>query len=196
MASIFMKEFSSIATTSGTQKISKIKKEKNKGPYHPAQDFYKIIRESIIDALKKDLGIEHILKTADEYDNEKRKPAYKLIAKNYKKWMGKKEVSWINPPRGKYEFSSSTIILNPELGFNYDDDVTRVIKLYFAEEKVSQNRANYMIYLMNEVLPKKHSYHVLDIRRKRLFNATNNHDTMFISINSEITGIESAWELL
>ncbi len=91
--------------------------------------------------------------------------------------------------------SGSEIVLNPEIGLEYSND-KHVIKLYFAEDSMGQNRANYMIHLMRERMPNNIQYHVLDVRRKKLFNATGDHSLFLISINSEIAGIESAWPAL
>jgi len=193
MPKILMKEFSDIAISSGTTKISKIRREKNKTDYNPAQDYYKQIREAIIASHLKGLGISHILKAADDCSNPKRKSNYKLIATKYKQWQGKKDYEWFSPPRGAFNFSGSEIVLNPEIGL-IDDGVMHVIKLYFSEEKISQNRANYMIHLMSEQFSDTYQYHVLDIRRKKLFNATGNHNTFIISTRSEIAGLETAWD--
>ncbi|MEW8073918.1 MAG: hypothetical protein AB2826_26235 [Candidatus Thiodiazotropha sp.] len=195
MPRIYMKEFSGIAVSSGTRKIPKIKREKNKTDYHPAQDYYKQIREAIITAHLKGKGIKHITQEADACPNPKKKTNFQLIAKKYKEWYGRKKATWFLPPRGTYTFSISEIILNPELGLTINDQ-THVIKLYFAEESLSQNRANYMIHLMKNQLPEIHKYHVLDIRRKKLFNATGDESVFLISINSEIVGIETAWTSL
>lgn len=192
MAKIFMKEFSDIAVSSGTSKISKIRKEKNKTSYNPARDYYKQIREAIVDSHSKGYGSTYIAKEADGCTNLKRKPNYELIAKLYIQWLGKKNVTWFVPPRGTYTHLSSEIVLNPEIGMEYNDE-KHVVKLYFGEEKISQNRANYMLHLMREKLPKTCLYHVLDIRRKKLFSITGDHAIFLISINSEIAGIESAW---
>lgn len=193
MPRIFMKEFSGIAISSGTKKITKIRQEKNKPAYHPSQDYYKQIREAIISAHAKNLGVSHVSKTADECANLKRKVNYQLIARKYIEWLGQKKAKWFKPPRGEFKASSSEIVLNPELGLKYNAKL-HVIKLYLAEEPVSQNRANYMIYLMQQDLPEGHEYHVLDIRRKKLFNASGNSETYKISILSEIAGLEAAWE--
>ncbi len=193
MPRIFMKEFSDIAVSAGTQKISKIKREKNKSAYHPYQDYYKQIREAIISAHSKDFGIKHVRKVANECPNLNKKTNYVLISKNYISWLGKKSAEWFVPPRGTYKHSLSEIVLNPEIGLRFNGD-DHVVKLYFSEDKLSQNRANYMIYLMQEVFTEENVYHVLDIRRKKLFSATGNPSLFHVSIDSEIASLETAWE--
>lgn len=190
-----MKEFSGIAVSSGTKKISKIRAEKKKPPYHPAQDYYKQFREAIIAAYAQAFGGTHITNAASDCTNPKKKANYKLIASKFNQWVGKKNPEWFTPPRGKYLYSNSEIILNPELGLAYSGE-QHVIKLYFAEESVSQNRANYMLHLMQEKLPTKYEYHMLDIRRKKLFSATGDPALFAISIASEIASIEAAWKSL
>lgn len=193
MPRILMKEFSDIAISAGTAKISKIRKEKHKASYNPAQDYYKQIRESIIASHSKGYGINFISDIADKCPNPRRKSNYEIIASRYKQWHGKKVYEWFSPPRGSYGFSGTEIILNPEIGL-IRKGVMHVIKLYFSEDQISQNRANYMIHLMSEEFPDTYQYHVLDIRRKKLFNPTGNHDNFMISTRSEIAGLEAAWD--
>jgi hypothetical protein len=192
MPEILVKEFSDIATTSGLPKLTKIRNEKHKDPYEPAGDYYKKLREAIIDCHKHNLGIEHIEETARNYPNRERRLNYVPIASAYTTWHGDNSYTWFDPPRYKVIINDVTIVVNPELGLAMNgEDV--IIKLYFLKEAIPRSMANYILYLMERACQGTRSCKILDIKRKKLLSFSGNHDLFEIACTAETAYINSIW---
>lgn len=96
MPKIFVKEFSAIATESGTKKLNLIRKQKNKQPYNPAVDYYKKFREKIVSILKHKGQLLELKELAEKVPNDK-KSNYSSLAKSFVAWAKGKISSGMSP---------------------------------------------------------------------------------------------------
>ncbi|HHX8581356.1 TPA: hypothetical protein ACVO3K_004528 [Vibrio diabolicus] len=193
MPKIFVKEFSAIATESGTKKLNLIKKQKNQKPYHPSADYYKKFREKIVSILKHKGQLIELKQLAEKMPNDK-KGNYSSLAKSFVTWAKGKNISWYEPIRESYLSSKTEIVCNPELNLNIDG-VDYVIKLYFSvNDRMTQDRANYICFTMLSAFDdNSYNYAVLDVQTKKMYRFTGNPATFAISVESEIASIERAW---
>ncbi len=193
MPLIFVKEFSAIATESGTKKLNLIKKQKNRKPYHPSTDYYKKFREKIISILKHKGQIIELKQLAEKMPNDK-KGNYLSLAKSFISWSKGKNIQWHEPIRKSYLSNTTEIVCNPELNLNIDG-VDYVIKLFFSvNERMTQDRANYICFTMQSAFDdNSQKYAVLDVQTKKMYSFTGNLEFFSISVESEIASIERAW---
>ncbi|MCG2612733.1 hypothetical protein LZZ85_00515 [Terrimonas sp. NA20] len=87
----------------GTPKMTCAKKIKGQmsQDYDPSKDFYKRFRDAVQKLHKNDLhtsGLSKIVGTIDF----KKASIYSAMITGYKKFIGKKEITWFTPPRKKW----------------------------------------------------------------------------------------------
>lgn len=197
MPSIYVKEFSAIATQSGTKKLTSIKNQKNKPAYHPSKDYYKAFREKISDIFKHKLQLSDLSDIATNQTDFKKKGNYAILAKSFISWAKGKNIQWHDPIKNIYHSSQTEIICNPELNLTVNGS-DYIIKLYFSvNDPMNQERANYICYLMESSIDiDDMTYAVLDVKTKKLFTFTGNRDIFHIAVESEIASLEKAWAQL
>lgn len=90
MRPISLTEFVDIVSASGTPKATKVQNLLDCPEYDPAADFYKKIRDIIIEAHKTNKGKEYIDGVMAETSNAIKTAIYPSIISGYKKWWGER----------------------------------------------------------------------------------------------------------
>ena len=139
--------------------------------YDPARDYYRGIREAIIETHQEGMGKSHIT-TAVQSASPRRYSTYEELARDYISWWGRKRVTWFDPPRAGWEAGHGfEVRVNPEMGLKINGD-RHVIKLYFKPEKLAKQRVEIITHLMHHELagelPAGTRFSVLDIRSRKL----------------------------
>jgi hypothetical protein len=70
--------------------------------------------------------------------DKKKQARYPEAVKSYKRFLGKKEIHWFNPPRAMWKYGGLTVRVNPELGLQIKGK-KYAIKLYFKGEKPTKD---------------------------------------------------------
>jgi hypothetical protein len=186
-----------IVSKSGTPKATAVRDAKAQvdEPYDPAADFYKGIREAIVEAHQLALGKRHITNAAAAAHGKKI-AAYTQLAAAYNGWWGRKPLTWSEPPRGAWgpRDSDFDVTVNPELGLDIDG-TPHVVKLYFKAEPLSKNRIDIITHLMHKVFAEANPdsrFSVLDIRRRRLHTIDPPAELDAI-LGAEIAYVEALW---
>lgn len=196
MPKISLTDFIDVVSKSGTPKATKVAQIKNRPEYGPAQDFYKIFRDGVVE-LHKNGGeksdLKKIqLKTADE----KRLAHYPGMIKGYGKWWGKKTITWFAPPTTTYNNSGIDISVNPELGLAIDGK-NYVIKMYMKSDKLTKPRAELITELMENslrpLIKNNAKIAVIDIKNAKLFEFMQNKKKLQPMIDAELAYIASLW---
>lgn len=196
MPKLSLTDFIDVVSKSGSPKVTKVKQLKNRDVYSPATDFYKPFREGLI-ALHthgKDRSAldSVILKLSDT----KKIANYPELVEGYKKWWGKKTISWFAPPRGVYSNSGIDVAINPELGLVIDGKRV-IVKLYNKSDPVTQFRIDMVPLLMEIVLREKCQegdvVALLDVRKGKLHYLTVNVATSKFGLDAELAYIASLW---
>lgn len=189
-------DFINIVQSPGTTKFSKIKQIKHR-VYSPATDYYKSLREKIIDVISESEDIKQInLAVAAAHAN--RREHYAAIASNMISWYAKqKNLSWLEPPRGYYKPNSIGIKVNPEIGFQDSDGKVSIIKLHMNKEALSKGKLEVAAYLFYTTLapqcPPNTTFAFLDLHQGKLFPVKKLHDSGSIFLAAEIAYIEQIW---
>lgn len=184
-----------IVSKSGTPKATKVREVKARPDYEPAHDFYKPLREHIIDIHRMSKQKKDIDNVMGAISDRKKIRNYPEIIRGYKKWWGRNTFQWFEPPRSTYMANSVEVMVNPELGLKFDDE-NHLIKLYFKSDALSKFKSDIITNLMELQLrslnDRSVKMSVLDIRNAKLFTYDG---TPIIKpvIDAELAYIASLW---
>lgn len=166
--------FVDFVVKAGTPKLTIVRQFKDREEYEPWIDFYKPLREAIVDmhATGKQKTTLDAIKA--QLKDIKKLTAYPPLISGYKKFLGKKATAWFTPPSTVWTASGVDVMINPEIGLDIVG-IRHVIKLYFKKEKLTKVRADLITHLMADALAGAAAgatFGVLDIRNAKLFTAT------------------------
>ena len=141
MTEISLTEFVDFAIKSGTPKLTKVReiKRQHELGYHPAHDYYRKLREGFVAYHQDGLDKKYVDGLARNIGDKNKCETYPVLAKAYKKFLGRKQLAWFEPPRAEWTFSDLGVRVNPELGLTMDGE-DYLVKLYFKDEKLTKNR--------------------------------------------------------
>lgn len=144
-------DFVDIVVSSGTPKANKVRNIKNRPPYNPAFDFYKPLRDHIVQIHRLGKSKANINALMPSITDKKKLNVYPVLIDGYRKWWGKKVLVWFDPPNGIYHQHGIDISVNPELGLEIAGK-PYLIKLYFKKERLTKNRIDVIHFLMDDQL--------------------------------------------
>lgn len=175
MPTISLTHFVDFVSKVGTPKLTLVKnvKEQLANAYDPASDFYKTVRDGIIEMHKKGDPKTTLDVLLTGLGDHKKQTAYPPIVAGYKKFLGRKAIAWFDPPREEWTHAGLAVNVNPELGLNING-VPHAIKLYFKAVKLTKLRIDIATQLMELALGTGGSstvFGVLDVRNARLFTS-------------------------
>lgn len=189
-------DFVDIASKAGTPRYTKVKEVKNRPPYSPASDFYKPLREGIVEAHEAGHGKAHLNTIVPSLTDPKKSTNYPAAIAAYKKWWGRKKLSWLNPTRSKFTSSGVEVTVNPELGLEING-VPHLIKLYFKPQTLAKNRVDIITHLMSVSLGTKVAngtvMGVLDVRRSKLICPTVPVPGLTPLLHAELAFVAALW---
>jgi hypothetical protein len=196
MTYLALTDFLDVVSKSGSPKATKVREIKNRGPYTPATDFYKPLREGLVDihqSAKAKSSVQGILLKV----NDKKKHAnYQTALDGYEKWWGSKNFTWFAPPAGSYAKNGFELSINPELGLEYNGKC-HVIKLYMKDVQLTKLRTDLITALMTHVLGQSVQSNVmmsvLDVRQSKLIVGTGNVASLMPMVDAEIAYIAALW---
>jgi hypothetical protein len=196
MPNISLTDFVDIVSASGTSKATKVRQAKNRDDYNPAFDFYKKLRETIINVHKEGATKKALDTCLENLTDSKKKAAYPKLVEGYKKWWGRKKLLWFDISNQLFIGDGIDVRVNPELGLQVNG-TPHLIKLYFKKDEIKKNRIDIITHLMDAVLSEKCPPNtvmaVLDIRRGKLFKPTVPIDGLSAMLNAELAYINSLW---
>ena len=181
MISISLTDFIDYVSKVGASKYTKVNEVFAREEYNPAFDFWKPLRDGIIDIHENKKDKSELNKILEGLTDKKKILRYPDLIESYKSFLGRKKYEWFEPPYKDWQTGDLRIRLNPELGLEIKG-IQYVIKLYFKSEKLSQGKADLILLLMNTKLKRGYykdvTFSILDIERNKLFEKTrldNNH---------------------
>ncbi|HEX8209125.1 MAG TPA: hypothetical protein VF584_02980 [Longimicrobium sp.] len=196
MPSLSLTDLVDVVSRSGTPKATKVAEIKNRAPYQPATDFYKPLRDRLIELHKAGKGRSALAELLDGIHDQKKLTNYPDALEGYHKWWGKKAIQWFDPPRNPYGHAGIEIAVNPELGLTIDG--TRfVVKLYMKADPLSKLRVDLITVLMEVALRPKcepgDQLALLDMRRAKLFTVSAPIPTTRAMVDAELAYVASLW---
>jgi len=152
----------------GTPKLSGVKEFKEHR-YDHLTDFYKPLREAIVDMHeqgKPDRALDDFVLTLTD---ERKRRIFPGLIEGYRKFV-RPTMKWFTPPHGTLAVGDLEININPELGFEIDG-TPYVIKTYFRGEPLAQKRVQVVLGLITSALGAGRPgtvFAMLDVKNSRL----------------------------
>jgi hypothetical protein len=196
MPNLSLTDLVDVVSKAGTPKATKVSEVKNRKPYQPATDFYKPFRDGIIgihEAGKDRTSLGDLQKSLTD---PKKITNYPEAINGYRKWWGKKTISWFEPPRNSYGHAGVDVAINPELGLVVDGS-RHVVKLYLKAEPLTKLRVDLITVLMEVALRQKcqpgDSLALLDVRQSKLFTVSAQIKPTKAVVDAELAYIAALW---
>lgn len=193
---ISLTDFIDFVSKTGSTKLTQVRKVKERKPYHPATDYYKYVREGIIaihEAEGNKREFEDLVKSTPDI---RKMDNFEKAIKGYTKFIGKKTISWVQPPFRHWRSGNLDVKLNPEVGLKYDG-TKHFIKLYFKSEALSKTKASQILSLMESELRAKAKrddlFCVLDVRAGKLFCNDKRDVSLLPLLKGEAMSFETIW---
>jgi len=197
MAEISLTDFVDFVISSGTTKLAKIRALKKRPKYDPKSDFWKPLREVLVEYSKNgSTGMLDTNTVLDRVKDQKKIKLYPSRIDGFNKFKGRKNVDWFQPPGGVWEFGGLRIRVNPELGLKIGGKAY-VVKLYFKQDTLSISRVAIIQMLLKSALhadlESESEVAILDVQKGRLFSTSEPDPSLLALLQSEANGFEFRW---
>ena len=170
---------------------------RKRGQYNPATDYYKGLREAIVEfhtTGSKDPTILDRAVAEHAISHKGSKCPDRLST--YRRFLGRKNVEWFHPPKGEWRFEELVVRMNPELGLRWNGSCT-VIKLYWKEAKLTRRQVEMILYMMHSVLgplgPDDAQMAILDIPAANLISAPVPTQNLMPLLRAEARALMELW---
>jgi hypothetical protein len=166
--------------------------------YRPFKDFYKSLRDALIATHKSGESRESLSIRLSHVREPKRRRRYDELIVHYKRWWGRKDIEWFNPPFAIYSSSGVSVSVNPEIGVEFGGD-RYVIKLYFKTDQLKKSSADLITGLMASALAGggNDRFSVLDVERGKLYFLEGQApDVLVAMVDAELAYIAQLWPAL
>ena len=94
MINISLTDFIDYVSKVGPTKYTKVVEIHKRDEYHPAFDFWKPLREGIIELHKKGLDKSELDKILEDLTDKKKQNRYPELIHQYKAFLGRKKIEW------------------------------------------------------------------------------------------------------
>jgi hypothetical protein len=190
-------DFVDFVCKSGSTKLTKVKQIKNREDYSPATDFYKALREGIQEIHRNNGKKKELKSILDSVSDSKKIKNYTESIEGYKKFWGRKDPVWFEPPMKHWIVSELDVRINPELGLEIDGK-KYLIKLYFKSDKLSKEKVTQVLTLMESELRNEVDSDVnmaiLDVKNGKLFIKEDRDLTLLPLLKGEAMSFEIMWD--
>lgn len=202
---VSLTQFVDYTVKTGDSRLNHVNTIKHQAEYDVAKDYYKQMREAIIEVHKQS-GTKADLEKSLRSIADTKKENYAACITGYKKFWGKKAISWFQPPRSAWKHTlqgqKSTaieIIANPEIGLEIGG-VKHIVKLYFKSEPFSKKKAQIALCLLHYALHTEckngETFSFLDVREGKLFSIDSSTPDLLALVQAEATGFAIMWDAL
>ncbi len=200
MPEISLTDFVDFVVKSGKPKLTKVKQIKERPEYDPATDFWKPLREGIVKIHRTgNFETKEVDKILPEIKDPKKLNRYREAIAGYKKFLGRKKIEWFEPPRNILNLKELGIRINPELGLKIGGE-RFIIKLYFKNEKLVQNKVDTINAIMEialrENLNKEDKLAILDVSNSKFFVSNGLVDDLYPLLFGEAVSFVAIWNML
>lgn len=196
MPRITLTDFTDVVAKAGTPKATKVAQLKNRLDYDPAVDFYKGLREGLVRLHKRGGSKSELSAIARGLSDPKKVANYPTMLSGYRKWWGRKALTWFDPPGDTYSGSGIDVAVNPELGLDINGE-SYVVKLHLKAEPLSKTKADLVVTLMHSVLAHDQTsashLAILDVKRSKLFAFSSARKNFQPMVDAELSYIAALW---
>lgn len=153
----------------GTPKLAGVKEFKEHR-YDHLTDFYKPLREAVIEMQEKgrpDSSLDDFLGTLTD---ERKRRIFPSLVQGYRKFTHSRPMKWFSPPSAVLPVGDLELSINPELGFEIEG-TPHIIKTYFRGEPLAQKRVQVVLGLITSALGASRPgtvFSMLDVKNAKL----------------------------
>jgi hypothetical protein len=197
MPTVSMTTFLDFTTATGSARVSQLRRAK-KGyaqDYSPARDYYKFLREAIEETFEEGWSSKSLKSLLSELPDSRKAEAFEECRKGLTKWVGNKQIICLPRKRVTWSSGSLTVRINPELRLSIAEQ-PHAIKLYFKGEKISKQRVDVALHLLEAKAVKGDTPGILDLRRGKFYVPTVAKAGMSALLKAEAAAFTSLWEEL
>ncbi|WP_052599628.1 hypothetical protein [Aureispira sp. CCB-QB1] len=202
MIRISLTDFMNFVTNLGSKRQKKVTELIQRGSYESYKDFYKKLREAIIGMHRNSKTPKTLNNILPSLTDAKKIGVYPNLIAAYIRFIGRKKMDWIDPPRATWEYKQLRVKINPELGLRFRAKKSApvkdyIIKLHLKKEKLEKDKAALFLFLMENELRHQSSneveYCVLDVSRKKLFLSSNFKKDCMPVLKGDAESLISIW---
>ena len=197
MVKITQTDFIDFISRSGTSKLSKVRTLFTRPDYHPSLDFYKPLREEIVENLKLQKAKKELFDFLDELKTSKKYSRYLPLIDGYTKFLGRKKAQWFEPPSTVWKYKELQIKMNPELGICFGDE-RYIIKLYFKDTSLQRKDIKVLLWMMDQTLCtgifQGYRSALLDVERSKLHYSNAKEQTLNALLEGEAESFLRMWQ--
>lgn len=195
MPTVSMTTFLDFTAATGSGRISELRQAKKRyaQDYAPAKDYYKFLREAIEECFEQGWRAKSLKATLATLPDSRKVEAFEECRQGLPKWVGRKEITALPKSRARWSSGGLTVRINPELHLNIGG-APHLIKLYFKGEKISKQRVDVALHLLNSKAAKGTTAGILDLRRSKLYVPTVAKPGMAALLKAEAAAFTSLWE--
>ena len=128
--------------------------------------------------------------------DEKKKGRYQSAIDGYKRFIGRKNIEWFEPPKALWRREGLRVSINPELGLNINAK-KHVIKLYFKKERLSKRKIDVILEMMEQSLRRQlkqtTKVAVLDVTNSKLFSLSGRELDLEPLLIGEASSFVAIW---
>lgn len=202
---ISLTDFIDFVNKIGAAKQTKVRTVKYRAEYEVFSDFYKPLRDEIVNNHKNNGCREDLDGVLEKVTDRKKMNSYKLLIDGYKKFWGRRNLIWVDPPRSTWTESGITIRINPEIALEQKSKDGKstfyVIKFYFKEDAITKYQVDQILTLMEYKLRDKVKepeivFALLDIRKHRLYEKKNKELKELPLLSGEFSSFATIWNMI
>lgn len=198
MIEISLTDFVDFVTRSGATKLTKVRQLKDRPPYSPQTDYYKTVREGIVEMHRESLPVEALLRVCHDLPPNKQQK-YPVVVTAYQKFCRQSKPRWFAPCSGSWQYDDLSVRLNPEVGL-FIDDTPHIIKLYFKADKISRDKVGSIIQLLEKEFAEQKArgvrFGILDVQRSKLLVRNPGDRDLMPLLYGEANSLQTIWRSL
>lgn len=196
MINITQTDYIDFISKSGISKLTKVKALVNRPEYHPSFDFYKKLRDEIIDTLKLGKKKTDLLNLVSQVPDRKKHQRYQHLIERFTRFLGRKKIQWFNPPSTAWSYKDLGIKMNPELGLDINGEKF-IIKLYFKDTPLKKKDIKVLLWMMTQSLCegifKGYKCALLDIEKGKIFEYEEDESSIISLVEGEADYFIRLW---
>jgi hypothetical protein len=197
MIKITQTDYIDFISRSGISKLSKVKSIHNRADYHPSHDFYKPLRDEIVETIKNNKNKKSLYEFLSDLSGSPRYSRYEHLIDGYSKFVGRKQIEWFEPPSATWNYKNLSIKMNPELGLIFNG-TKYIVKMYFKDTPLEKGDREILLWMMERTLCSGiysgYKCGLLDIERSKLHCTKDPRPSIEALVEGEAESFIKIWE--